>query len=258
MSDRFDDHIGERIRDRVRDRSGYEARAAGNARLAFRQMLPRLIFGGWLAVLGVIFTLDNVGVLDAREWISYWPIALVALGVGLIASSRTQGELVGGAVWTAVGGAFLLDRLHWLPFRVWDFWPLLLVGAGASLVLRGMRPRITSGDESSTLHAFAMMSGVTRKSASIGFEGGTLNAIMGGVEVDLRNAQMVRRQAVLDCFAFWGGIDIKVPPGWTVHSRIFPFMGGFDDKTTPPAPEDSTGELVITGFVCMGGVSVKN
>jgi len=229
-----------------------------NPRAAFRHLLPRLLLGVWLAAAGILFTLDNVGVLDAGDWLRFWPLLLVALGAGLLITASTAGELVGGGIWMLVGGGLLLDRLDVLPVSLWDFWPLVLVGLGTGLVVRAVKPRGVSSDESSSLHAFVMMSGVNRKSVSLTFEGGSLTAVMGGIEVDLSNARMVRQQAVLDCFAFWGGLDIKVPPGWTVHSRIFPLMGGVEDKATPPAPEDVTGELVLTGWVVMGGVVVKN
>ena len=229
-----------------------------NPRAAFRQLLPRLLFGTWLASLGIFFTLDNVGIVDAGDWLRWWPVLLVALGAGLLISASSPGELAGGIVWMVVGGGLLLDRLNILPVSVLDLWPLGLVAVGCLLVVRALRPRSgLTGDEASTVHAFAMMSGVTRKSSSVAFEGGSLTAIMGGVEVDLRHARMVQQQAVIDCFAFWGGIDVKVPPGWVVHGRVWPLMGGFEDKTTPPAPEDVIGELVITGWVIMGGIAVK-
>jgi hypothetical protein len=233
--------------------------AARSPRHVFRQLLPRLLLGTWLAALGIFFTLDNVGILDAGDWLRYWPVLLLALGAGLLISAGSPGELMGGIFWMFVGGGLLLDRLDILPVSLFDFWPLGLVALGVMLVVRAVRPRTgVTGDEASTVHGFAMMSGVTRKSASVAFEGGSLTAIMGGVEADLRNARMVREQAVLDCFAFWGGIDVKVPPGWVVHGRVWPLMGGYEDKTTPPAPEDVAGELVITGWAVMGGVAVKN
>jgi len=237
-----------------------EARAAvaRSPRVAFRHLWPRLLFGSWLAIIGIVFTLDNVGLVDARDWLRWWPLLLVVLGAGFLITASRGAEVAAGIIWMAVGGAFLLDRLDLLPVNVFDLWPLALVGFGIVMVARALRPRggIT-GDESSTVHAFAMMSGVTRKTATVAFEGGNLTAIMGGVEVDLRNARMVKQQAVIDCFAFWGGIDIKVPPGWVVHGRVWPFMGGFEDKTTPPLPEDVEGELVITGWAIMGGIAVK-
>ena len=35
-------------------------------------------------------------------------------------------------------------------------------------------------------------------------------------------------------FAFWGGIEIKVPEDWTVVTRVMPLMGGVEDKTRAP------------------------
>ena len=170
-----------------------------NPRAVFRQLLPRLLFGTWLAALGIFFTLDNVGILDAGDWLRYWPVLLLVLGAGLLISASSPGELAGGIVWMAIGGALLLDRLDVLPVSVFDLWPLGLVALGCILVVRALRPRSAArGDESSTVHAFAIMSGVTRKSASLAFEGGSLTAIMGGVEVDLRAARMVQQQAVID------------------------------------------------------------
>jgi hypothetical protein len=53
-----------------------------------------------------------------------------------------------------------------------------------------------------------------------------------------------------------GGIEIKVPPDWSVECRATAFLGGVEDKTVPPA--QATKRLVIEGFVMMGGVEVRN
>ena len=235
-----------------------DAGAARSSRAAFRHLLPRLLFGTWLAAVGILFTLDNVGLVDADDWLRYWPVLLVALGAGLLISAASPGELVWGILWMVVGGGMLLDRLDILPVEVGDFWPLALVVVGVLLVLRGVRPRAPAADDSSTAHAFAMLSGVSRKVGSVAFAGGSATAVMGGVELDLRGATMVRDQVAVDCFAMWGGIEITVPPDWTVVSRVWPFMGGFEDQTTPPAPEDQTGVLVVTGSAVMGGITVSN
>jgi hypothetical protein len=233
--------------------------APSRSRLALRQLLPRLILGFGIAAVGILFTLDNVGVVDAGFWLRGWPILLLLYGGGLLLTAGTTAEVVGGGIWMVVGGGLLLDNLDLLRIHFWDLWPLALVAVGTLLVVRGLRPRMAAtGDEGSYIHAFAFMSGVTRKSNSFTFEGGSLTAIMGGVEVDLRNARMVRDRAVLDCFAIWGGLDVRLPPGWVVSSRVLPIMGGFEDKTTPPAPEDTTGELVVTGWVNMGGIVIRN
>ena len=71
---------------------------------------------------------------------------------------------------------------------------------------------------------------------------------MGGVTLDLRQAKMTPEGAVLDAFAFWGGIEIKVPESWQVRGEVIPLMGGFEDKTRPK-PGAVEGTLVIPGLL---------
>ncbi|HEV8630658.1 MAG TPA: DUF5668 domain-containing protein [Thermoanaerobaculia bacterium] len=242
---------------------GRERGQPGDPRAAFRHALPRLLFGGALVAVGLLFTLDNLGMVDAGHWMRLWPGLLLLFGIGCILTASRGSEVFYGSLWSLAGGIMLLDNLHLVSISIFDLWPLLLVGVGASLVVRSMRTRVAvpvsaSGDDGSVVNAFSVMSGVVRQSSSVAFQGGSLTAFMGGIEVDLRGARMVQQQAVLDCFACWGGIEITVPPGWTVHGNVFPFLGGFVNTTTPPAPEDATGDLVVTGWAVMGGVSVKN
>ena len=229
------------------------------ARGALRQVLPRLVLGLGIAAAGVLFTLDNIGIVDADDWLRFWPALLVLFGLGLLVGAGARSERVGGVVWLAIGAWLLLDEIVHLPFTLFDFWPLALVAVGLLLVLRAVRPKTPdlARDEGS-LHAFAMMSGVKRTSSSLQFQGGSLTAVMGGVEIDLRGALLAGGTATIDCFAFWGGIEITVPPGWAIEGRVWPLMGGFEDKTTPPAPEDVAGTLVITGWAIMGGIEVKS
>jgi len=56
-------------------------------------------------------------------------------------------------------------------------------------------------------------------------------------------------------FAWWGGIEIIVPPDWAVSNQAVAFMGGVDDSTS--GTQDSRYRLVVRGFVVMGGVEIK-
>ena len=82
---------------------------------------------------------------------------------------------------------------------------------------------------------------------------------MGGCEIDLRQASIAPgTEAVIDVFAFWGGIEIKVPEDWTVITRVVAVDGrrrGQDARAAAGAPHK---RLVVRGFVVMGGVAIKN
>jgi hypothetical protein len=84
-------------------------------------------------------------------------------------------------------------------------------------------------------------------------------AIMGGVELDFRDAVLEPGSVTtINCFAFWGGIDITVPPDVHVETGGFALMGGFDQsgEAWPDPPEDAP-TIQINGFALMAGVDVK-
>ncbi len=83
-------------------------------------------------------------------------------------------------------------------------------------------------------------------------------AMMGGVELDFRDAVLQEGTTEINCFAFWGGVEITVPPGVEVESRGFALMGGFDQDAeleTRPGPDAPV--LRINGFALMGAVEIK-
>lgn len=225
---------------------------------------PQIVLGLIIIAIGVLFTLDNLGVLYAHDYLRYWPALLVIYGITKIIQPQGRPGRFFGLIITFVGAAILLDRLYIFSFSLWDFWPLLIVAIGLSMIWRsstrtGGRSQewVSSTDSDSTINGTAILSGFRRTSSSQNFQGGELTAIMGGCEVDLRQASMKEGDAVIDVFAFWGGIDLKVPLDWSVVMMGSPLMGGFDDKTRPPQG-GSNKRLVIKGYAIMGGVQISN
>jgi predicted membrane protein len=222
-----------------------------------RAIVPQLVIGLLIIMAGVLFTLENVGVLDAQEYLRYWPAGLIA--VGLVKLWQGRGGAVGGFIFVFAGAWLLLQSMDIVRISLWNLWPLLLVFAGASMVWRGMYgpPRdLPTGDTHSTISAVAVLAGVNRGNNSKTFRGGSLTAVLGGCQVDLRQAS-IEGEAVIDVFAMWGGIELKVPENWSVTGRVTPILGGYDDKST--AVRDSvTQRLVVRGMVIMGGVEIKN
>lgn len=83
-------------------------------------------------------------------------------------------------------------------------------------------------------------------------------AVMGGVELDFRDAVLEPGSVTtINCFAFWGGIDITVPPEVHVDTRGFALMGGFDQTGEAwEEPPEGAPTIVVNGFALMGGVDV--
>lgn len=114
-----------------------------------------------------------------------------------------------------------------------------------------------TGDTAEFVRSFAMLSGHELRPVSRPFRGADLNAIMGGIKLDLSSARMEGDSAVIEVFAFWGGVEIYVPPDWTVTSEVTTLLAGFIDKRRPTTVVP-TKHLVIKGMVVMAGVEIKN
>jgi predicted membrane protein len=225
-----------------------------------RRTTPRLVMGIIVMCVGLMLTLDNFGVLDSRRFWQLWPLILVGLGLARLAHWARAGGRPEGIGLVVFGLAFLLLNFHILSFR--HLFPLFLLGVGALMFTKaflGERAIVGEDAEGGThalIDAFVVMGGVKKASSSPDFKGGSAFAVMGGTEIDLRQASIETGPAVLDTFAMMGGIEIRVPESWTVEIQGNALLGGFEDKSRRPPDEKK--RLIITGFAIMGGVEVKN
>jgi LiaF transmembrane domain/Cell wall-active antibiotics response LiaF, C-terminal len=224
-----------------------------------RRTTPRLIMGLIVMGVGLMLTLDNFGVLDSRRFWQLWPLILVGLGVARLGHWARSGGRPEGTGLVVFGLALLLLNFHILEFR--HLFPLLLLGVGALMFFKSFLGERALQEEAeggthSMIDAFVVMGGVKKASSSPDFKGGSAFAVMGGTEIDLRQASIETGPAVLDTFAMMGGIEIRVPESWTVEIQGNALLGGFEDKSR--RPPDERKRLIITGFAIMGGVEVKN
>jgi class 3 adenylate cyclase len=83
-------------------------------------------------------------------------------------------------------------------------------------------------------------------------------AIMGGCELDLRQAEIDGEEIVITAVAFMGGIDVIVPEGIEVDMSGVPIMGGKDLKVRDVAPTPGAPRVRVRAFPIMGGVTVRN
>lgn len=85
----------------------------------------------------------------------------------------------------------------------------------------------------------------------------TAIAIMGGVQIDLREALIGAEGTEIRAFALMGGVEIIVPPGARVECRGIGIAGAFEDRTGPSEPGDETPLIRVTGLALMGGIETR-
>jgi Domain of unknown function (DUF1707) len=84
----------------------------------------------------------------------------------------------------------------------------------------------------------------------------TAFSLLGGGEIDLREARFEDREVVIRCFAILGGVQIIADPDVDVHVSGIGILGGFDQdgagESAPGAPR-----VVVNGLALLGGVHVE-
>lgn len=260
----------QKIKDEVHDRIKAGIFIGGRARRRGRSCGGG--FGGgmaWGAVLvlfGTVLLLDHMGVLDARQLWKFWPALLIVAG---IVNFFQGGRRAWGAVLLTLGVLFQLDTLGVAHFHWADLWPLAMIFAGLFIIWGSLEARKAlgklgedGGDPRSTLNEHVLFGGIERRVNSKQFRGGQLHAVFGGIEVDLRDAEMDGDEATLVANSIFGGIEIRVPETWYVASHGQGIFGGFTDATKYRGVEDSTNPhrktLIVKGASVFGGVEIRN
>lgn len=124
-----------------------------------------------------------------------------------------------------------------------------------------VRRRITGEKDGSSV-SFAIMGGVSRSGNWLVPNSHTSIVVMGGNEIDLREARFESGDIRIYAFAVMGGIEIIIPEGVRVINDGIGIMGGFDttvDKgvTVRPGSLPADAPAVrISGIALMGGIDV--
>ena len=247
----------------------------------------RIVWGGILILLGIIYALDSFNVLSAGDILEFWPLILIGIGATKISQARFSSQRTAGFILVAIGGVFLLRSFHLVWFRGRDLWPVVFLLVGGFLVwqalVRRRAPAGGDGEKSpgerilenareglagsrdgqrevgSVLNEFAFMGGGDRVVRAQDFRGGEITAIMGGFGIDLRGAAIAGDSATINIFTLWGGVDLKVPEDWNVTVAGAPILGVFTNSARAFRQGDAAAKtLVVKGVAIMGGVEVKN
>jgi len=89
---------------------------------------------------------------------------------------------------------------------------------------------------------------------------GTTNvvAVMGGCEIDLRNAEIDGDEVVINAFALMGGIEIYVPEGISVDFSGLPLLGGTECKIADVPTIPGSPRVIVRAVAVMGGIEVHS
>jgi predicted membrane protein len=210
----------------------------------------QLITGILLLVVGTGWLLEGLNIINFGNYLStYWPVVVILVGLtSLIGNARNWPTSL---IILLAGIALLLRQLNILEFSIWTvFWPVILIFVALSILFRGSwnKPKDDSED------AIDFFSGQSIRSVSDKFKGGSITAVFGGIELDLRDTK-IDGSAEMNVLTVFGGTDIKVPEGWNVKVTGLPLFGGWEDKTKKITDKKAP-VLKINATCAFGGFSI--
>jgi len=210
-----------------------------------------------LIVIGALLLLETLDIFEIgiylRDW---WPALLILFGIIKLRESNKA-----GAIFFIVVGAVLLsltlNLLSWESMRF--FWPLVIIAIGVFIIWNRNstnrdKERVDSSD---TIQARALFGGFERRVSSRAFQGGIIEALFGGVEIDLSKSELSPEGAHLDISAIFGGVEIRIPEDWKVNLNGIPIFGGIDAKTQIPTGTEGEAVMECKCLVIFGGIEIK-
>ena len=81
-------------------------------------------------------------------------------------------------------------------------------------------------------------------------------AVIGGMNLDLREAQLTAPEVVVTAVSVIGGVNLIVPPGIRVEVDHFGLVGG-RNIDTDETPEPDAPTVRLRAFAIIGGVKVR-
>ena len=154
-----------------------------------------------------------------------------------------------------IGVSIGLGAYGVINISVWKiFWPVMLIAIGLTVsVGSGGRKRSKKSADDSGNEKIAIFYGEESRVKG-DYTGGSVTAIFGGVDLDLRQAK-IKDGAVIDVFTFCGGVNINMPDDVIVKNEVHGILGGSEDKTVSKSSAKKT--IYLRGECVLGGLEVK-
>ncbi len=228
------------------------------------------IFGILLVVIGTLFTLDNLFIIDLDLSDLIFSLPTLFFLVGISAFKHKEKTLKPYLLLSLAGIGWVLIIMGYSPFRlIIENWPVILILLGLSIIFGHSKRNVhTTEDESPEtaeapgehyLDEFVFWRGLKRKITAGIFKGGNISVFMGGAGIYFNACELSGIKTVLDVTVIMGGLELHVPNDWNVIYNGVTLFGGTEDQRlkNPNFNVNLNKTLEIKGLVLFGGLEIK-
>lgn len=105
-----------------------------------RRSHSHLGVGIFLLIVGIALLLDNFDILNAGPVWHYWPVIIIAIGLGRLLDAQYVREYQKAFWLLFIGAWFFVSELHLFGLHYRNSWPILLIGIGIGMVWKSAYP----------------------------------------------------------------------------------------------------------------------
>lgn len=187
----------------------------------------------------------------------WWPLVLVALGLGnLIGFSSDRWAVGGPLIIIALGGVLLPFTAGIIHADIYPVvWPAGIAVAGAGLALMGADWGYRDLSSRDQFRRFILLRGSRVVSTATSFRRASIMVMFGSFQLDLRRATL-RGEAVINVTAVFGSVDVRIGRGVKLQTREPFVLKASGLRTEPPAGFDGS-DLTINVLGLFGGVGIR-
>ena len=200
-----------------------------------------MFIGLIILVVGVLLLLEALVPDFSVNFGIVWPLILILIAI-YQTFKRKKLDLFMGIV-LFIGIWFLLLNLGILSDVYTDiFWPIIIILVGISLIFNTFKIRKINKKVSTkgSANYYGIFSGCEERVRTNDFKGTNIYSVFGGVDLDLREAQIREEEIVINVYSIFGGTGLLVP----------------DNKTTNAFKEGNK-TIYINCISAFGGTEVK-
>ena len=224
--------------------------------------LGNTLWGIVLVVIGLILTLNALEITNINIFFDGWwtLIIIIPSAIELIASK----EKFWSAIWLIIGILLLLACRDILDFDIiWKLTiPVILILIGINLIFKDeIDKKLTKKNKElkekgiDLVEYCATFGDVKEDFNNQEFNGASLTAVFGGVDLDLRKS-IINGDKLIKASAIFGGIEIFVPENVNVKVKSTPIFGATSNKIDRKYDEKLP-TIYVNSFCMFGGVDIK-
>ncbi|MCI8273079.1 MAG: cell wall-active antibiotics response protein [Clostridia bacterium] len=218
-----------------------------------------MLWGIVFIALGLIWGLNALGITNINVFFRGWWTLFIIIPslIGVIKEGRNTWNyiwlFIGIVLLLSAQGILNLDKVSGLII------PGILIILGLSFILRDtlkgkVIEKVKELNKEENEEYYATFSGQKLNFVQRDFKGAKLNAVFGGLDLNLKDA-IIEQDKAISATAVFGGIDIIVPSNVNVEVISNSIFGGVSNKATDRKENAPT--IYIKAFCLFGGVEIK-